>query len=338
MTAPGARGPGVVGLGSFLPGPALGMEHFGGAGDALAANPLLRAPTARHHVDRDTRAGTMVESASREMFAGLGDGSVPSVDLVITNVLLPDNPITGCGAEVAQRLELRPEWVIDLHNGGCASFPYMLKLAGALMRTGEVASALICNVQNTAGQIYSQPSVKDHPAAAVPGDGCGVAYLQAGAGAEILATRTHNVPESAADMGIATADGRRYWEAGDSDVSISFEPRRFAEIIERGNRLVPETVRALCADIDVTPAAIDILVTNQPNRTFLRNWREELGIPPERHVDTFDECGNLYGAGAPVTLAAAAGSGRIADGDLVVLAGFAHAGDFAAAAAIRWGP
>jgi len=79
------------------------------------------------------------------------------------------------------------------------------------------------------------------------------------------------------------------------------------------------------------------LVTNQPNRIFLRNWREALELPAERHVDTFDECGNLFAAGIPVNLERAIGTGRLAAGGVAMLAAFAHAGDFAGAAALRWG-
>ena len=37
------------------------------------------------------------------------------------------------------------------------------------------------------------------------------------------------------------------------------------------------------------------LVTNQLTRICLRNLRKALGLPRERHHDTFDECGNLFG-------------------------------------------
>lgn len=43
-----------------------------------------------------------------------------------------------------------------------------------------------------------------------------------------------------------------------------------------------------------------LLVTNQPNPIFLRNWNQALEVPRERHVDTFRECGNLFGVGIPV--------------------------------------
>ena len=85
------------------------------------------------------------------------------------------------------------------------------------------------------------------------------------------------------------------------------------------------------------PKELDLLVTNQPNRAFLRNWRDALEIPADRHVDTFEDCGNLFGAGIPINFDRAVSDGRVKAGDVVMMAGFAHAGDFAGAAAVRWG-
>ena len=70
---------------------------------------------------------------------------------------------------------------------------------------------------------------------------------------------------------------------------------------------------------------------------FLRNWREALELPAERHPDTFDMGGNLFAAGIPVNLDRAISDGRLKEDDVVMMAAFAHAGDFAGAAAIRWG-
>jgi 3-oxoacyl-[acyl-carrier-protein] synthase-3 len=327
----------VVSLGSYLPDQAVGAEFFYGdtpPTDPLATSPLFRIPVQRHHVRPGERAAAMITRAARPMFAGLG--GPPSADILITNVLLPDQLFTGCGAETAFLLGLSPEWIIDLHNGGCASFPYMIKLASTLIQAGAGRTALICNVQNTAGQIFTQSQIRTRSHAAVAGDGCGVAYLAASAESPVLGVETRNSPEFATDLGPSTQDGRRYWEPGTGQLDVKFDEAKGAEIIARGNALVPELVTDLCKRIDISVADIDVLITNQPNRIFLRTWRDALGLPPERHLDTFDLFGNLYGAGAPVTFHHAVHSGKIADGDLVVLAGFAHAGDFAAAAALRW--
>ncbi|HXO79057.1 MAG TPA: 3-oxoacyl-[acyl-carrier-protein] synthase III C-terminal domain-containing protein, partial [Mycobacterium sp.] len=49
------------------------------------------------------------------------------------------------------------------------------------------------------------------------------------------------------------------------------------------------------------------------------------------------ECGNLFGAGIPVNLDRAISAGQLDAGDVIMMAAFAHAGDFAGAAAVRWG-
>ncbi|MFC8538350.1 3-oxoacyl-ACP synthase III family protein [Streptomyces sp. NPDC057249] len=330
---------GIVDFGSYLPEKVVGPEFFldeNAPVDPLANTPLFRVPPARHHVAPTERAADMIAEAARPVFERLGKDPAGQVDVLLTNVLLPDEPFMGVGAQAAHALGIDPQWVVDLHNGGCASFPYMLSLAQKIMADGAARTALIANVQNTAGQMFAQSEVRRLSHAPIPGDGCGVAYLEAGAGSPILGVRTRSIPAYSADLGIKTSDGRKYWEPGEGQMDIHFDAGKTAEILQRGNSLVPELVGKLCSDLGEQPSDIDVLVTNQPNRIFLKNWRQALKLDEARHLDTFDTCGNLYGAAVPVTLDRAARAGRLRDGDLVVMSGFAHAGDFAAAAAVRW--
>ena len=124
----------------------------------------------------------------------------------------------------------------------------------------------------------------------------------------------------------------RRWEG-----YIGFTESKITKVLARGNRQVPEVSYTVCERIGLRTKDIDLLVTNQPNRAFLRNWCEALELPSTRHVHTFDECGNLFAAGIPVNLDRAIQNGHVSPGDTVLMAAFAHAGDFAAAAAVRWG-
>jgi 3-oxoacyl-[acyl-carrier-protein] synthase-3 len=92
----------------------------------------------------------------------------------------------------------------------------------------------------------------------------------------------------------------------------------------------------VCASAGVESSAIDALITNQPNMLFINSWHEALGLDRERHIHTFREYANLFGAGIPVNLDHGLRTGRIRDGSLVCLAGFSHAGDYTAAALIDW--
>ncbi|AYN33234.1 3-oxoacyl-ACP synthase [Streptomyces albus] len=327
----------LVDVDSYLPERSVGTEFYTGGTAPDSEGAMFGPPLARRHAAPEESGTDMAVAAAQgllERRRARGDGPL---DVLLTNVALPDRAFTGAGADIAARLGLDPvpEWIIDVHNSGCAAFVHLMKIGRALIASGQARTALICCVQNMAGQVFARPGVRGRKHAPVPGDGCGVGYLKAGDESPILDVVTHHGVEYANDMSLS-ADTRKYWEPGEGEIDIGFTDSKVKQIVARGNQLVPQVTRELCERLGTPTTDIDLLVTNQPNRMFLSNWHQELGLKPERHPDTFDRYGNLFGAGIPVTLTHARDEGSVRKGDLVVLSGFAHAGDFAAAAAVRW--
>ena len=259
------------------------------------------------------------------------------VDVLLTHSQMPDLPIVGAGGEVAHRLGMNPEVIIDVHNGGCASFVYMVNLARQLLGSGAGRTAMIACAANAAGKVFEQETVRKLAQASVPGDGAAVGLLTLSDTSPVLDVEARFYGQNAVDMTLETDPPRRWWEAGPGEGSVGFNEGKIMKVLSRGNRMVPEVVHAVCDRIGVKPRDLDLLVTNQPNRLLLRNWAEALELPRERHRDTFDQCGNLFAVGIPVSLDAAINDGQIGAGDIVMMAGFANAGDFAGAAAIQWG-
>jgi 3-oxoacyl-[acyl-carrier-protein] synthase-3 len=321
----------LLGVASYLPERVVGNDFF--APGAASRRGMFTAPTSRRHVV-DESAVDMIERAARRLVDEQGLVPARDIDVIFTNVAIPDQAFTGCGAEVAHRIGAKPTYVIDLHNSGCVAFIVMMDLARRLL--GRRGGALLCNVQNAGGRVFARPGVREKSQSPVPGDGCGVGWVAASAASPIVSLVQRCHPENAADMIAIGDDGRRYWEPGTSPIGIGFTEQRVASIIERGNRLVPEIVREACAAAEIDPHAIDLLVTNQPNPIFLRNWREALELPAAKHHDTFDVYGNLFGAALPIDIDDALARGKLHAGDLLALGGFAHAGDYTAAALIRW--
>ena len=328
----------LIDVSTYLPGEPIPADYYAQyVEDDLRDNVMFRAPKFRHHVGKDESAIDMIERAAAGLIARHGEDAVLGADVLMTHTQLPDVAVFGCGSGVADRLGMRPEWVFDLHNGGCAVFVLMMKLARQLLASGAGSSALLCVAQNTAGQVFDQKTVRRKAQAAVPGDGAAVGLVTLSDRSPILDVECRTYGEYAADMTISFDVPRKYWEAGPGEGCVGFTEGKITKVLARGNRLVPEVAYAVCDRIGLKPKELDMLVTNQPNRVFLRNWREALEVPPERHVDTFEECGNLFGAGIPINLDRAISDGRLSAGDVVMMAGFAHAGDFAGAAAVRWG-
>ncbi|CAM3680160.1 3-oxoacyl-[acyl-carrier-protein] synthase III C-terminal domain-containing protein [Tsukamurella strandjordii] len=331
----------IMGLASYLPANRVPASYFREFADAdsrtLSENPMFAPPAFRHHAGPE-ESNVDLMCAAIERLPEPAAAAVAGVDVILTHSQLPDLPVVGCGGDVARRLKLSPSLVLDLHNGGCAAFILMLHLARTLFAAGTARTALLLTATNAAGNVFTQDRVRTLPQAAIPGDGAAAAVVSAAADGEGITVREvvlaqHS--EYAGDMTAAIDPPRKYWEAGSGQLHVGFTESKIAKVLARGNRLVPEVALAAAAAGGLRGPEVGHLVTNQPNRTFLRNWREALELPPERHPDTFDECGNLFAVGVPHTLATSLAQGRIDRGEPVVLAAFAHAGDFAAAALLQ---
>jgi 3-oxoacyl-[acyl-carrier-protein] synthase III len=329
----------LIDVSTYLPGEPIGAEYYAqfAETDDLRDNLMFRAPKFRHHVAEDETAIDMIERATEGLVARHGHDTIANVDVLITHTQMPDMPFYGGGGGIAHRLGMRPSWVLDLHNGGCAAFVLGLKVAQQLLASGQGQTALIAIAQNAAGQVFDQPNVRRKAQSAVPGDGAAVGLVMVSDESPILDVECRTYGEYAGDMTIAIDPPRKWWQPGPGEAYIGFTESKITKVLARGNRQVPEVAYAVCDRIGVKPKDLDLLVTNQPNRVFLRNWREALELPKKRHVDTFDECGNLFAAGIPINLDRAIGDDQLKRGDVVMMAAFAHAGDFAGAAAIRWG-
>lgn len=329
----------LIDVSTYLPGKPIGADYYAqfAASDELADNVMFRAPKFRHHVAADETSVDMVERAAAGLVERNGPDVIAGVDVLITHTQMPDMPFYGAGGSIAHRLGMRPNWVLDLHNGGCAAFVLGLKVARQLLTSGEARTALIAVAQNAAGQVFDQPGVRCKAQSSVPGDGAAVGLVTLSNDSPILDVQCRTYGEYAGDMTIAVEPHRKWWQPGPGEACIGFTESKITKVLARGNRQVPEVALAVCDRIGVASKDIDLLVTNQPNRVFLRNWRDALELPPERHRDTFDECGNLFAAGVPINLDRAISDGQVRAGDVVMMAAFAHAGDFAGAAAIRWG-
>lgn len=329
----------LIDVSSYLPGEAIDADYYAqfAESDDLRDHLMFRAPRYRHHVAADETAVDMIERAAAGIVDRHGRDAITGADILITHTQLPDLPFCGGGGAMAHRLGMKPDRVLDLHNGGCAAFVLALDVARILIGSGAGRSAVIAIAANAAGRIFDQPTVRRKAQAAVPGDGAAVAVVAASDRAPILDVECRTHGEYAGDMTVESDPPREWWQPGPGEGYIGFTEHKIAKVLARGNRQVPEVCYAVADRIGVKTAELDLLVTNQPNRIFLRNWREALELPAERHVDTFDECGNLFAAGIPVNLERAIGTGRLAAGGVAMLAAFAHAGDFAGAAALRWG-
>lgn len=324
----------LVQTAGYLPGQPVPLSFYQASCETQAG--FLQGGPYRHHLPRGESAADMIVHAATQLIHALSLSPATEIDIILTNVSCPDQPFNGCGVEVSHRLGTKALWVFDLHNTGCVSFLMMIALARSLMSSTPANTALICCAQTTAGRVFSDPQLQLRPESCVPGDGCGVGYLIANNDSPVVGFSHQIYSEYASDMVVTREEDKDWWEPGLSAVRPDFSEEKIPKIMLRANKIVPKIIKEACLDANLPYAALNALITNQPNRIFLRNWREALELPESAHIETFDTCGNLFGAAMPLSFSQGVAEGRIKKGDYVALGGFSHAGDFAAAAIVHW--
>ena len=238
----------LIDVSTYLPEnkvPAEWYAKFAGTDD-LRDNLMFRAPEFRRHAAHDESNVDMMVSAAEGLVARHGPDVLADVDVLLTHSQMPDLPIVGGGGELAHRLGMSPEYVIDVHNGGCAAFVLMLKLARQLLATGAGRTALIACAQNAAGKIFEQEQVRKLAQASVPGDGAAVGLLRVSEDSPILDVECRYYGEYAGDMTLTADPPRLWWQAGEGEGYVSFNEAKIMKVLARGNREVPEVALAVC--------------------------------------------------------------------------------------------
>ena len=299
---------------------------------------MFRGTRERRHCEKDDTALKYLTEATQKLLDKY-KVNTSEIDLFLSNSAMLDIPFTGPGAGWAHAIESHPRYIYDIHNSGCTSFVNMLELADILMQSRNIRYALIGNTQTSAGKIFAHPQNRNKQ------QSCRTrrrlrrysAYAsEQETGGRLLESSTRSHGEFASDMNIERPDGCYWWEPSDKMGIIEFNQTRIMKIISRGNRSVPERIKEVCEKNRKTLQDIDVLITNQPNPVFLRNWREFVGLPEEKLYHTFEKYGNLFSAAMPINLSEALEKGIIQEGDLVCIAGFSHAGDYSSAILVQY--
>lgn len=310
-------------------------NDFFGEEELRNKNRMFSGTQERRHIRRDDLASDYFAEATKRLMERLNLNPATDIDMILTNVSVPDELFTGCGAVINKKIGGHAKWIFDLHNTGCVSFLYLLDLARTYMQVNNIKHGIIAVGQTAGGRVFGQPDTRQLAQAAIPGDGFAVAYVTQSDERPLLTMEFQNYPEYSEDM-YADMDGKKWWEARSVTGKIDFNEDKSAMIVARGNKAVPKMIYKACENLKIKTTDLNYLITNQPNLTFLRNWREAAMLPKEKHLDTFAKYANLFGAGIPITMAEAIKSKTIKAGDLICMAGFSHACDYSAAAIIRW--
>jgi 3-oxoacyl-[acyl-carrier-protein] synthase-3 len=257
--------------------------------------------------------GTLAVQAGRIALERAGvDPS--EIGLLILCTTTPDQLIPASSASVSAALGIGGG-AMDL-NAACAGFTYGLVTASGLAAIGAERVLLI-----GAETLTRATNWEDRTNAFLFGDGAGAVVVEA-------------VPGEGSLLG---------WDLGvDGNLVPLLYAQHASGMVMRGKevfrRAVLATVQSATASLERAKVGIDdisLFVPHQANIRIMEAAASRLGLPPERIASVIETTGNTSSASIPLALIDAIESGRVHDGDHLLLSGFG-AGMTWASAVWRW--
>ncbi|MGK5638154.1 3-oxoacyl-ACP synthase III family protein [Streptomyces sp. URMC 126] len=265
-------------------------------------------------------ASDLAAAAAGKALADAG-WNAADLDLLVFAAVTGDMLEPATAHAVAVRIGARCP-VFDVKNA-CNSVLSGLEAADALIRTGAYRRVLVCCGETPTHVFRLLRSGVSGPRQFLDAM---AAYTISDAGAAVLL-------EAAAEPGIlgfATQAISSEWAAG--AVPFAWEPLAEARRPRFEPGVMARAVRSLVARGDPFHEALGpggsvpdtgLYCVHLPSVAFVDEFRETLGIPPERLMATIGSHGNTAAATLPLQLDLALREGRLHRDDIAALVGFA---------------
>ena len=278
----------------------------------------------RRHAEADVSASDLAVEACRAAVADAGL-RMDQIDLLIMNTITPDHQDPGCGFFLQAKLGVPGIPVMDIKEQ-CAGLIYGMSIADHYIRAGTYRHVLIACSEVLSKRIDG--SYDGRNIGILLGDGAGAVVVgpsddhQTGIRSTILhADGTHAKALYTSAPG--TAQSKMDFVDEDDIIAGRVHFRMDGgTVFEHG---VAGMAGAAAESLKVNALTlddVDLLIPHQANLRMLEAVIEQIGIEPEKVFVNVEKFGNMASACLPIALDQARKTGRIKNGDLVLLVAF----------------
>lgn len=256
--------------------------------------------------------------------------SASDLDLILVATCTGDMLLPSTACLIQHRLGALRAAACDL-SAACCGFVYALSVADAYIRTGSRAVLIVASEVMSAITDWT-----DRNTCVLFGDGAGAAVLTATNGERgILSSHLHS-DGTLWDLICVPGGGSRI-PASDRMVAErqQFVKMRGNETFKVAVRTLEEVAREALSANHLSIDDIDLYIPHQANVRIIKAVAARLGLPLDRVFMNMDRYGNTSAASIPLALDEAVRTGRLKEGNLIMLGAFGS-GLTWSAVVIRW--
>lgn len=312
------RSAGIVGLGTYLPEKIVTNDDMAKIVDTSHEWIVTRTGISERRFTRNEEAAS--DLGTKAAIRALENAGIlpEEVDLIIVPTVTPDMVFPSTACLIQNNIGAKKAAAFDI-AAGCTGFIYALSVANQFVASGTYDTVLVVATETLSKFL----NFEDRATCVLFGDGSGAAVVK-------------SVPEGqgflAFELGADGGGGDLLKiPAGGSRKPASAETIKNKEhyIHMAGNEVFKFAVRAMgdsairgLEKAGYAKEDVDFLVPHQANIRIIESATKRLGLPADKVVINLNRYGNMSSASIPAALEECVNSGKIRQGDLIVLVGF----------------
>jgi len=257
--------------------------------------------------------------------------AVEDIDLLIAATVTGDMPFPSTACVLQDKLGAKKAAAFDI-NAACSGFLYGLYVADGLIRSGMHKRVLVVGTE----VLSKITDWEDRTTCILFGDGAGAAILEPTEEGRGIISMCINSDGSMWDLLHLPGGGSKNPASRDSiEKRLHYIKMKGNETFKSAVRTLEDLVVTILKENKLEPSQLSLLIPHQANLRIIQATANRLGIPMDKVIVNLDRYGNTSAASIPIALDEALRTGRIRDGDYILLEAFG--GGFTwASALIKW--
>lgn len=284
----------------------------------------------RRIASEDQAASDLAYEASK-LAIGRADLKAKDIDLLIAATVTGDMPFPSTACILQHKLGAKNAAAFDI-NAACSGFLYGLYIADSFIRSGIHKRVLIVGTE----VLSKITDWEDRTTCILFGDGAGAVVVEPTKGEKGIISMNINSDGGMWDFLYLPGGGSRYPASRDSlDKRLHYIKMKGNETFKFAVRTLEDLVVKIFKENKLDPSKLSLLIPHQANLRIIQATADRLGIPLNKVLINLDKYGNTSAASIPIALDEAVMTGRVKDGDYILLEAFGG-GLTWASALIKW--
>lgn len=322
----------ILGTGSYAPERILTNDDLAKLVDTSDEWIRQRTGIRTRHIAAEGEATSDMAVAAAKAALERANTRADELDAIFVATISADMPLPSCAVLVQEKLGARNAFAMDL-AAACAGSLYGLTLADKFIRLGEAKRILVIGAELLSRLV----DWNDRSTCVLFGDAAGALVVGPSPDARRGLLSAHLMSDGGA-AGILKIPGGGSLHPVSEDMiagnlhKIAMEGR---DVYKFAVRVLPDALLTAMRANGVGPGDIDHVVCHQANLRIVESVLDRVGIARERCWVNLDRYGNTSSASLPLSLDEASRSGRLREGDLVLMMAIG-AGMAWGSALMRW--